>query len=68
MFLYNTVLLITALACSYCLHGKRLCFFIRHQTLVSSILNLPWALNEVEGVLGLVSTLSDIGNVLFWLD
>lgn len=51
MFLYST-----GLACSYCLHDNSLCFFIRDQTLVSSIITLTWTFKEIEEVLGLVNT------------
>lgn len=60
---------IPGLAYSFCLQGNCLYFLLRDQTLVSSlvssIISLPWAPNELEGFLALLSTLSEMGNVLF---
>lgn len=56
---------IPGLAYSFCLQGNCLYFLLRDQTLVSSIISLPWAPNELEGFLALLSALSEMGNVLF---
>lgn len=59
---------VPGLTSCYCLQGSCLCFFLRDQTLVSSLISLPWAPNGLEGFLALLSTLSEMGNFLFWLD